>query len=162
MYQLLCMDDRKRPRLAKQREVKQFLDHNFTQFPYSSYDVTPRDLLDCSRKERPDLMWDRLDRIVILEVDENQHSYRPCECEQTRMMSVSQALGCAKTVWIRFNPDSFKSVESQRWTTNAKRYRLLKQWLAWALTQELIHTISVVYLFFDGFQESNVSIDKLL
>ena len=41
--------------------------------------------------------WDRADRVVMLEIDEGQHKYRPCECEQTRMMNVSQAIGCERT-----------------------------------------------------------------
>ena len=34
------------------------------------------------------------DRNVILEVDECQHYNRNCHCEQTRMVNVSQSLGC--------------------------------------------------------------------
>ena len=153
----------KRPRLAKQREVLQFLDHCFTEFPYDTTDVVPQDLKDCDRRERPDVMWDRADRIVILEVDEDQHKSRPCECEQTRMMNVSQALGSEKTVWIRYNPDSFKSPESRRWSSRAKRHDVLKRWLTWSLTEaSLPYTISVVYLFFDGFSEGSVQVEQFL
>ena len=152
----------KRPRLAKQREVLQFLDHRFTEHPYDSTDVVPQELKDCNRRERPDVMWDRPDRVVILEVDEDQHKNRPCQCEQTRMMNVSQALGCERTVWIRYNPDSFSSVESRKWTSKAKRHEVLKAWLTWALTEELPYTISVVHLFFDGFREGSVSVECFL
>ena len=152
----------KRPRLAKQREVLQFLDHCFTEHPYNSTDVTPRELLECDRRERPDVMWDRADRVVMLEIDEGQHKDRPCECEQTRMMNVSQAIGCERTVWVRYNPDSFKSVEARKWTSKAKRHEVLKAWLTWALTAELPYTISVVHLFFDGFREGGVQVEKFM
>tara|TARA_B100000683_G_C12507292_1_gene559525 strand:+ start:129 stop:779 length:651 start_codon:yes stop_codon:yes gene_type:complete len=152
----------KRPRLAKQREVLQFLDCEMKEYPYDTTDRTPQDLLDCARKERPDVMWDRPDRIVILEVDEDQHKDRPCECEQTRMMNVSQALGCERTVWIRYNPDSFSSPESRKWSTKHKRHALLKKWLLWALKDPLPHTISVVHLFFDGFCEGAVQVERFL
>ena len=152
----------KTPRLAKQREVLQFLDHHFTEFPYDLTDRTPQDLKDCARKERPDVLWDRADRVVILEIDEDQHRDRPCECEQTRMMNISQALGCERTVWIRYNPDAFKSSESRKWTKRHKRHEVLKQWLTWALCGELPYTISVVHLFFDGFREGHVQIEKFL
>ena len=125
--------------------------------------ATCQDLKDCDRRERPDVLWDRGDRIVILEVDEDQHRERPCECEQTRMINVSEALGCPKTVWIRYNPDSFKSPESRKWTTHAKRHALLATWLEWALTGPLpANTISVLHLFFDGFCEHDVRVAKLL
>lgn len=156
------VDISKRPRLAKQREVLQFLDHEMAEFPYDSTDRTPQELKNCGRKERPDVMWDRADRVVILEVDENQHNDRPCECEQTRMMNVSQALGSERTVWIRYNPDSFSGPESRRWSTRRKRHAVLKRWLQWALTSSLPHTISVVHLFFDGFREGSVQAERFL
>ena len=152
-----------RPRLAKQREVLQFLDYDLTEYTYDSTDVTPQSLKDCDRRERPDVLWDRGDRVVILEVDEDQHKDRPCECEQTRMMNISQALGCERTVWIRYNPDAFTGTESGKWTSKAKRHAVLKQWLTWALTTEdLTHTVSVVHLFFDGFREGSVEVERFL
>ena len=107
----------KRPRLAKQREVVQFLDCNMKDRPYASVDRIPMDIRNCGGKERPDVLWELADRIVILEVDEDQHSGRPCECEQTRMMNISQALGCERNIWIRYNPDGFKGGESRKWET---------------------------------------------
>ena len=153
-----------RPRLAKQREVLQFLDHYMTEYPYDSTDTTPQSLKNCDRRERPDVMWDMGDRVVILEVDEDQHRDRPCECEQTRMMNISQAIGCERTVWIRYNPDAFKGDESRRWTSKAKRHGVLREWLVWALasTDPPPYTITVVHLFFDGFREGSVSIEKFL
>jgi hypothetical protein len=44
--------------------------------------------------------------VVILEVDEEQHLGRPCECEQTRMINVSQNLAAPRTLWIRYNPEA--------------------------------------------------------
>ena len=153
----------KTPRLAKQREVLQFLDHQFKAFPYDSADRTTQDLKDCDRLERPDVLWDRPDRLVILEIDEEQHKSRPCVCEQTRMMNISQAYGCQKTVWIRYNPDAFKGSESHKWAQRHKRHEILKSWLKWALTVDTLpYTISVVYLFFDGFREGGVQIEKFL
>ncbi len=68
----------KRVHLAKQKEVKDFLDaHNIK---YDSYD-RPVDT-KCGL-ERPDFLFDCGTHFVILEVDENQHeSYSP-ECEET-------------------------------------------------------------------------------
>ena len=153
----------KTPKLAKQREVVQFLDVHLTEYPYSSVDKIPLDLKSCGGKERPDVLWGLdvlLDRVVILEVDENQHIERACECEQTRMVNISQALGCETTVWIRYNPDSFKGGHA----TKAKRHSVLKEWLLWAFTtpRDGLPTVSVVHLFFDGYAEGNVTPHQLL
>ena len=151
------------PKLAKQREVVQFLDVQLDEYPYSSVDKTPLDLKACGGKERPDVLWGLdvlLDRIVILEVDENQHSDRPCECEQTRMINISQAMGCQTTIWIRYNPDSFRGGN----VTKAKRHALLREWLIWAFTTPTspLPTVCVLYLFFDGFAVDKVAPYKLL
>ena len=154
----------KRPRLAKQREVVQFLDAQMADFPYTSVDKNVIDIRDCGGKERPDVLWDLPDRIVILEVDEDQHAGRPCECEQVRMMNISQALGCERTIWIRYNPDAFKSNESKKWSSAHKRHLFLKQWLKWSFSVDLttLSAISVIHLFFDDFSESNVKVEELL
>ena len=155
---------RKRPRLAKQREVFQFLESQMPDKPCTSIDKIPTGLKDCGDKERPDGLWELADRNVLLEVDEDQHDTRPCHCEQTRMMNISQALGCERTIWIRYNPDSFKSLESRKWSSAHKRLHLLKMWLEWAFTVDLttLSTISVVYLFFDNFTEGKVKVETLL
>ena len=147
------------PKLAKQREVVQFLDAQLGEYPYSSVDRTPPDVKDCGGKERPDVLWglDVLpDRIVILEVDENQHADRACECEQVRMINITHALGSETTVWIRYNPDPFRGASSS--VTRAKRHSILREWLLWAFTtpRETLPTASVLHLFFDGFAESDV------
>ena len=152
----------KRPRLARQREVLQFLDCACADIPYDTTDVVPQDLRACDRRERPDVMWDQGDRVVILEVDEDQHRSRPCECEQTRMINVSEALRAPHTLWIRYNPDAFQSPEARAWGSRAKRHSLLQRWLRWALEAPLEHTIGAMYLFFDGFREGDVCVQKLL
>lgn len=157
-----CAAGTKRPRLAKQREVVQFLQNELASHPFTSMDQVPLELKDCGRKERPDVMWDLLDRIVLLEIDEHQHETRPCECEQARMMNISQALGCERTVWIRFNPDKFRSPESSKFASPCRRHAVLKSWLLWAFSHELPFTISVVHLFFDDFREGDVVPAQLL
>ena len=128
----------------------------------SSVDKIPESLKQCGDKERPDIIYDLVDRIVIVEIDEHQHESRPCECEQTRMMNISQALGSQQTFWIRFNPDKFKSNESKKFSSKLKRYDVLKRWLLHALTQEIPYCITVLHLFFDGFTEANALPIKLL
>jgi hypothetical protein len=61
----------------------------------------------CSKK-RPDLILDLLYQIVIIEVDENQHTDYDCSCENKRIMELSQDLGHRPIIFIRFNPDDYK------------------------------------------------------
>ena len=142
----------------------QFLTAQMAEFPYSSVDKNVIAIRDCGGKERPDVVWDLPDRIVILEIDEDQHDGRQCVCEQARMINISQAFGCERTIWIRFNPDAFKSNASRKWSSANKRHLFLKQWLQWSFSVDLtsLSTISVIYLFFDDFSESDVKVEKLL
>jgi hypothetical protein len=61
----------------------------------------------CS-KRRPDLLLDLIYQIVIVEVDENQHTEYDCSCQNKRIMELSQDLGHRPIVFIRFNPDDYE------------------------------------------------------
>ena len=61
----------------------------------------------CS-KRRPDLLLDLSYQIIIIEVDENQHTHYECSCENKRIMELSQDLGERPIVFIRFNPDDYE------------------------------------------------------
>ncbi len=60
----------------------------------------------CS-KRRPDLLLDLGYQVIIVEVDENQHTDYDCSCENKRIMELSQDLGHRPIVFIRFNPDDY-------------------------------------------------------
>jgi hypothetical protein len=63
-------------------------------------------------------------QVIIIEVDENQHTEYDCSCENKRTMQLSQDLGHRPIVFIRFNPDDYEkdgtSVTSC-WFVNGKR-----------------------------------------
>jgi hypothetical protein len=61
----------------------------------------------CS-KRRPDLLLDLLYQIIIIEIDENQHTDYDCSCENKRIMELSQDLGHRPIIFIRFNPDDYE------------------------------------------------------
>jgi hypothetical protein len=61
----------------------------------------------CS-KRRPDLLLDLNYQIIIVEIDENQHTDYDCSCENKRIMELSQDLGHRPIVFIRFNPDDYE------------------------------------------------------
>jgi len=59
-------------------------------------------------KRRPDLLLDLSYQVVIVEVDENQHTEYDCSCQNKRIMELSQDLGHRPIVFIRFNPDDYE------------------------------------------------------
>lgn len=143
--------------MAKQREIKAFLDVN--EVKYIIYDS----VIDstCSKK-RPDFVIDANTHMAVIEVDENGHvNYK---CEENRMKELTQALGMP-TIWIRYNPDSFKRKpgDTRRWTKH-QRQSLLLEWITKCMTlspKDETEFCRVLHLFYDDFQPERVSFQKL-
>jgi hypothetical protein len=83
------------------------LDFIKTKFPHFDFIADKIISGGCSRR-RPDLLLDILYQIIIIEVDENQHTDYDCSCQNKRLMELSQDLGHRPIVFIRFNPDDYK------------------------------------------------------
>ena len=74
-----------------------------------------------SKADRPDFLWVLPDRVVILEVDENEHKYSSsATCEREREYRIADALQKEGkyVIMLRFNPD-------QRHTSPWKMYDTL-------------------------------------
>jgi hypothetical protein len=135
-------------RLSKQLAIKKLLDEN--KIEYYKYDKMI-DQMSCG-KERPDFLLfikgeDNITRAVIIEVDEHQHKNITEECENIRMINIANALQM-QTMFIRFNPDDYKSkipllnqLERQQkllWVLNHKKLINFKSKLA------------AIYICYDG------------
>jgi len=83
------------------------VEHVKTKFPNHNWIADKIVNGGCS-KRRPDLLLDLLYQVVIVEVDENQHTDYECSCQNKRIMELSQDLGHRPIVFIRFNPDDYK------------------------------------------------------
>jgi hypothetical protein len=132
---------------AKELKVKEYLDDN--DIHYTQHDK----VIDGGKfgKERPDFLFDQGTHCVILEVDENQHAERPCECEQTRMVNISQSLG-KPTIFIRYNPDNYKKPKNVKRTPNEDHYARME--ITASILNKYLSTppevfLSVTQLFFD-------------
>jgi hypothetical protein len=74
--------------------------------------VYPEIILDkvisggCS-KRRPDGLIDMLTHVIIVEIDENQHSGYDVMCDNRRTMELSRDLNRRPIVFIRVNPDKY-------------------------------------------------------
>ena len=90
-------------------------------YPAFTY-IEDRQIQDGCSKRRPDLLIDMGTPVIIVEIDENKHDRYECECENKRMMEISQDLEHRPVVFIRFNPDGYidyNKVKIQTpWTTN--------------------------------------------
>ena len=83
----------------------------------------------CS-KRRPDCYIDLGYQVIIIEVDENQHTDYDCSCENKRTMELSRDFGHRPIVFIRFNPDKYildGKVITSCWGTNKKGITTVKK-----------------------------------
>jgi ribosomal protein S27E len=102
---------------TKETAVVQFVREHF---PYIDI-VTDKQIQGGCSRRRPDIFIDLGYQIVIVEIDENQHTDYDCSCENKRIMELSQDVGHRPIVFIRFNPDDFKTNAgnvSSCWETN--------------------------------------------
>ena len=83
----------------------------------------------CS-KRRPDCYIDLGYQVIIIEVDENQHTDYDCSCENKRTMELSRDFNFRPIVFIRFNPDKYirdGEVITSCWGTNKKGITTVKK-----------------------------------
>ena len=78
-----------------------------TKFPDRSW-IADKIIQNACSKRRPDLLLDLGYQVIIVEVDENQHTDYDCSCENKRIMELSQDVGHRPIVFIRFNPDDYE------------------------------------------------------
>jgi len=85
----------------------------------------------------------------------NSNGYA-CECDQTRMVNLSQELGMP-TIFIRYNPDSYIVDNKAKKTSDNKRLSKLKEWLDYCLSEDykVESYLSALYLYFDEFEDDN-------
>jgi hypothetical protein len=135
-------------------------------FPSFSWSMNLKVLDGCSRK-RPDILLDLGYQVIVIEVDENQHTQYDTSCETKRLMEISQDLQHRPLIVIRFNPDKYitqnKSIQSS-WrmgkdgivrikniTEWESRMKILCDTVRFWLTQTADKTIHIIHLFYDNY-----------
>jgi hypothetical protein len=101
----------------KENAVSTFVSESFPEYDW----VFDKRVYDGCSKRRPDIMCDFGTHIVIVEVDENQHTDYESSCENRRTMELSQDFGHRPLVFVRFNPDGYtKNGQTQQscWAIN--------------------------------------------
>jgi hypothetical protein len=149
--------------LYQQKTIQKLFDDNNIKY------VSTDKIIDngACGKERPDFLFETPYHFVIVEVDEDQHKSRACECEQIRMVNIYNALGLP-TIFIRYNPDKFKVNGQVKNITQLSRQKNLLKWVDYLIKlepEEIIekyNTVSVMYLYFDDYKTDDISITKLV
>jgi hypothetical protein len=88
---------------TKESATALFIKNNFPNFTWN----LDKKIEDGCSKRRPDLMCDLGYQVIIIEIDENQHTDYDCSCENKRVMQLSQDVGHRPIIFIRFNPDEY-------------------------------------------------------
>uniref|UniRef100_A0A6C0ISS4 Uncharacterized protein n=1 Tax=viral metagenome TaxID=1070528 RepID=A0A6C0ISS4_9ZZZZ len=88
---------------TKEAAVAEYIKSKYSQFEWR----TDRRIQDGCSRRRPDLLLDLGYQVIIIEIDENQHTDYDCSCENKRTMELSQDVGHRPIVFIRFNPDDY-------------------------------------------------------
>ena len=89
---------------TKERNIVEYIKSEFPDLNW----IEDKIIQDGCSKRRPDLLIDFGYQIVIIEIDENQHTDYDCSCENKRLMEISQDLNHRPVIFIRFNPDDYK------------------------------------------------------
>ena len=152
---------------TKETSVAQFITTNFQNF---TWNLDKKIEYGCS-KRRPDLMCDLGYQVIIVEIDENQHTDYDCSCENKRMMQLSQDVEHRPIIFIRFNPDEYINATNEKitscWGTTPKtgilkiknnkinewneRLDILKETIEYWSNQEnkTEKTVEVIQLFYN-------------
>ena len=155
---------------TKETSVAEFITTNFPNFTWN----LDKKIVDGCSKRRPDLMCDLGYQVIIIEVDENQHTDYDCSCENKRIMQLSQDVGHRPIVFIRFNPDDYINSNNEKITScweitpktgilkiknnkndewNERLEILNLQILYWCNEENKTEkTIEIIQLFYDGFE----------
>jgi hypothetical protein len=149
---------------TKETTVVDFIKENF-----SSQDITTDRTIQggCSRR-RPDALINLGHRVLIVEIDENQHTDYDCSCENKRIMELYQDVEFRPIVFIRFNPDDYINDKGEKikscWDTNSKgifqvkknkqnewnlRLESLKTQIDYWIENESDKAIEIVQLYYD-------------
>ena len=94
--------------IARNYKTKEVTVAEHIKTKYSVFEwITDKTVQDGCSRRRPDLLLDLGYQVIIIEVDENQHTDYDCSCENKRTMELSKDVGHRPIVFIRFNPDDY-------------------------------------------------------
>lgn len=146
---------------TKESAVVQYI---FSEFPIEKYSwVSDKKILDGCSKKRPDLLLDLGYQVIIIEVDENQHTNYDCSCENKRLMELSQDVGHRPIIFIRFNPDDYNDINGKTviscWGLNKNGISSVKKSKAKEWQERLLNLKSQIEYWINGENKSSKTIE---
>ena len=83
---------------------------DFIKYEFKEYDITfDKKIQDGCTKRRPDILFDFGEKVIIIEVDENQHINYDSTCEKNRLNNLIEDINYRNLILIKFNPDHYKN-----------------------------------------------------
>jgi len=169
-YCLLCFihlfPDKKTSRNYKTKEIaiRDELIKYFNNYQWTC----DKKIINGKSSRRPDILLELEKQILIIEIDENQHTTYDCSCDNKRLMEISLDFEHKPIVFIRFNPDSYINKDNIKikscWKTGLdniyrinkkyekeweERLNILKENIKYWLNNNTNKTIEVIELFYD-------------
>jgi hypothetical protein len=86
---------------SKELTVVDYIKNKFSNLSW----ISDKKIYDSCSNRRPDLFLDLGYQVIIVEIDEDQH--KGYNCENKRLMEISQDINHRPLIFIRFNPDSY-------------------------------------------------------
>ena len=151
---------------TKETAVRDYILEKYPDFTW----ICDKRVPDGCSKRRPDLILDLGYKVIIIEVDENQHTAYDCSCENKRLMEISKDINHRNLIFIRFNPDSYITTANKTiiscWKIDKRsglltlssetnwddRLKVLEETLKYWINNETNKMIEIVELFYDGFE----------
>jgi hypothetical protein len=156
--------------VARNYKTKEFAVAEYVKehFPEISWNFDKQIQDGCSQR-RPDAVLDLGYQVIIVEIDENQHTTYDCTCENKRIMQLSMDVGHRPIIFIRFNPDQYnvgekritscwsvnmhgisviKKTQQKEWVT---RLTMLAEQISYWLQPENVtnKTVEIIQLYYD-------------
>lgn len=105
----------------------------------------------CNTKRRPDLLLSSGDLHIFNECDENQHKWYLPECEWGRMDELIDEMPEGKIVFIRWNPDAYKTPDNKKKLNRTERLNVLVRTIKDICCNniKLTEYITIIYMFYN-------------
>lgn len=148
---------------TKEKYVAEFIRDKFTELNI----MFDKRIENGVSMRRPDVYIDLSSHVIIIEIDENQHSDYDCICENKRTMELFIDAGSRHLTIIRFNPDSYFDMNGQHisscWAFNEKgfcniidetnwvnRLTVLENTINSIIKEGNTREVNIINLFYDG------------
>ena len=142
---------------AKEQRIKYLLESHNIDFIHDK-------IVDskCSKK-RPDFNIPTSFGYIIIEVDEYQHKAKnySSECEMSRMKQIYMDLGTPHVLFIRYNPDYYKTKMIYK-RIQREKYLMRVIYKYQNISPDTIDwNLAIIYLFYDNFDPTNLKLKKI-